>query len=125
MDRDTVRGFGIVIAIAVVATVFFSVSSTILHAILGAFSLIFICLLWYFGYGWYHRNRMAISLLPDRQRTILYGGLGAVTVSGALYSLAQFNLISLGGFQVLLGVVFFGGLFAIYYAWNESKRYYL
>jgi predicted membrane protein len=125
MDRDNLRGFAIVIAIAAVATVFFEVSSTIFSAILGAISLIFICLLWYFGYGWYHRNRMAISLMPDQQRAILYGGLGAVTVSGALYSLAQFNLINLGGFEVILVVAFFGGLFAIYYAWTESKRYYL
>jgi hypothetical protein len=105
--------------------VFWSVSSGILSAILGAFGLIFICLLWYFGYAWYHRNRMAISLMPDKQRAILYGGLGAVTVSAALYSLSQFNLISLGPFEVPLVAAFFGGLFAMYYAWNESKRYYL
>jgi hypothetical protein len=125
MDRDTVRGFGIIIAIAAVATVFFSVSTAIANAILGAFSLIFICLLWYFGYGWYHRNRMAISLMPDKQRNILYAGMGAVTVSAALYSLAQFNLIDLGAFGVPVLAVFLGGLFAMYYAWNESKRYYL
>ena len=125
MDRDNLRGFAIVIAIAAVATVFFEVSSAIFSAILGAISLIFICLLWYFGYAWYHRNRMAISLMPDKQRAILYGGLGAVTVSAALYSLSQFNLISLGPFEVPLVAAFFGGLFAMYYAWNESKRYYL
>ena len=123
--NDTLRGFGIIVAIAIVATVFSNVSSGIFNAILGAFGLIFICLLWYFGYGWYHRNRMAISLMPDKQRNILYAGLGAVTVSAALYSLAQFNLLSLNGFQVPLAAVFFAGLFAIYYAWNESKRYYL
>jgi hypothetical protein len=93
MDRDNLRGFAIVIAIAAVATVFFEVSSAIFSAILGAISLIFICLLWYFGYGWYHRNRMAISLMPDRQRNILYLGLGA-SVSAALYSLAQFQLMT-------------------------------
>jgi predicted membrane protein len=100
MDRDNLRGFAIVIAIAAVATVFFEVSTAIFSAILGAISLIFICLLWYFGYGWYQRNRMAISLMPDRQRNILYLGLGAVTVSAALYSLAQFQLIDLGAFSV-------------------------
>ena len=125
MDRDNLRGFAIVIAIAAVATVFFEVSSAIFSAILGAISLIFICLLWYFGYGWYHRNRMAISLMPDRQRNVLYLGLGAVTVSAALYSLAQFQLIDLGAFSVPVLGAFFGGLFAMYYAWNESKRYYL
>ncbi|MDX6548930.1 MAG: hypothetical protein QOG33_2480 [Gaiellales bacterium] len=125
MERDTMRGIGIVLALAAVATVFSSVSAGIFSAILGAISLIFICLLWYFGYAWYRRNRMAISLMPDQQRMILYGGLGAVTVSGALYSLAQFNLINLGGFEVILVIAFFGGLFAIYYAWTESKRYYL
>jgi len=51
MDRDNLRGFAIVIAIAAVATVFFEVSSAIFSAILGAISLIFICLLWYLGYG--------------------------------------------------------------------------
>jgi hypothetical protein len=68
---------------------------------------------------------MAISLMPDRQRNILYLGLGAVTVSAALYSLAQFQLIDLGAFSVPVLGAFFGGLFAMYYAWNESKRYYL
>jgi hypothetical protein len=116
MNKEALRGFGIIVAIAVVATVFSSVSSGIFNAILGAFGLIFICLLWYFGYGWYHRNRMAISLMPDKQRNILYAGLGAVT---------QFNLLSLNGFQVPLAAVFFAGLFAMYYAWNESKNYYL
>ena len=125
MDRDSLRGFGIIIGIAAIATLFFEVSSRIFSALLGAISLIFICLLWYFGYGWYHRNRMAISLMPDRQRNILYLGLGAVTVSAALYSLSQFHLIGLGPFSVPILAVFFGGLFAIYYAWNESKRYYL
>jgi hypothetical protein len=125
MDRDSLRGFGIIIAIAAVATVFFTVSSAIAGAIIGAISLIFICLLWYFGYGWYHRNRMAISLMPDKQRNILYAGMGAVTVSAALFSLAQFNLIELGGFTVPLLALFLGGGFAMYYAWNESKRYYL
>jgi hypothetical protein len=125
MDRDNLRGFAIIIAIAAVATVFFGVSAAIASAILGALSLIFICLLWYFGYGWYHRNRMAISLMPDKQRNILYAGMGAVTVAAALYSLAQFNLIDLGAFGVPVLAVFLGGLFAMYYAWNESKRYYL
>jgi len=125
MDRDNLRGFAIIIAIAAVATVFFGVSAAIASAILGALSLIFICLLWYFGYCWYHRNRMAISLMPDKQRNILYAGMGAVTVAAALYSLAQFNLIDLGAFGVPVLAVFLGGLFAMYYAWNESKRYYL
>ena len=51
---------------------------------------------------------MAISLMPDRQRNILYAGLGAVTVSAALYSLAQFNLVDLGAFSVPVLAAFFG-----------------
>jgi len=123
--NDTVRGFGIIVAIAAVATLVGTVSSSIFGEILGAISLIFICLLWYFGYGWYHRNRMAISLMPDRQRSILYLGLGAVTVSAALYSLSKFGLIDLGALSVPVLAVFLAGAFAMYYAWNESKRYYL
>ncbi len=124
-ERDTLRGFAIIIAVALVATVTWSVSSQVLAAIQGAIGLIFICLMWYFGYGWYHRNRMAISLMPDQQRLILYGGLAAVTISAALYSLSRFNLITLGAFGIPVLAVFLGGLFAMYYAWNESKRYYL
>ena len=67
----------------------------------------------------------AIPQAALRQRNILYLGLGAVTVSAALYSLAQFQLIDLGAFSVPVLAAFFGGLFAMYYAWNESKRYYL
>ena len=51
--------------------------------------------------------------------------MGAVTVSAALYSLAQFKLIHLGAFSVPVLAMFLAGLFAMYYAWNESKRYYL
>src|SRR6476646_2921066 len=104
MTRDTLRGFLIII---------------------GSLSLLFIVILWYFGYSWYRSNRMAISLMPDRQRNVLYLGMGAVTVAAALYSLAQFQLIDLGAFSVPVLAAFFGGLFAMYYAWNESKRYYL
>src|SRR3569623_1114293 len=100
MERATIRGFAIIICIAAVATVFFNVSAAIAGAILGAISLIFICLLLFFGYSWYHRNRMAISLMPDKQRNILYAGMGAVTVAAALYSLEQFNLLDLGPFGV-------------------------
>src|SRR5436309_2780524 len=82
----------------------------IAHAIIGAIGLIFICLLRYFGYAWYHRNRMAISLMPDKQRNILYAGLGAVTVTAALWSLSQFNLLDLGPFGVPVVAVFLGGL---------------
>lgn len=124
-DRDTLRGFGIIVLIAAVATVVGTVSTSIFSDILGAISLIFICLLWYFGYSWYHRNRMAISLMPDRQRSILYLGLGLVTVSAALYSLSKFGLIDLGVLSVPVLAAFLGGAFAMYYAWNESKRYYL
>jgi hypothetical protein len=123
--NDTLRGFGIIVAIAAVATLVGTVSSAIFSEILGAISLVFICLLWYFGYGWYHRNRMAISLMPDRQRSILYLGLGAVTVAAALYSLGKFGLLDLGAFTVPVVAVGLGGAFAMYYGWNESKRYYL
>jgi len=125
MSRDTIRGLLIVLGLAIVATVFSTTSRAVADAVFGAIGLIFICLMWYFGYRWYRENRMAISLMPDRQRNILYLGLGAVTVSAALYSLAQFQLIDLGAFSVPVLAAFFGGLFAMYYAWNESKRYYL
>jgi len=79
--------------------------------------------MWYFGYRWYQENRMAISLMPDRERSILYLGMGAVTVTLALFSLAQFGLVELGAFWLPVLVVFLAGAFAIFYAWQESKRY--
>ena len=88
-----------------------------------AIAVIFICLMWYFGYRWYQENRMAISLMPDRERSILYLGMGAVTVTLALFSLAQFGLVELGAFWLPVLVVFLAGAFAIFYAWQESKRY--
>ena len=84
MTRDTIRGFLIIIGLAIVATVFFNVSQQIFGIVLGTLSLLFIVILWYFGYSWYRSNRMAISLMPDRQRNVLYAGMGAVTVAFAL-----------------------------------------
>ena len=81
MSRDTIRGLLIVLGLAIVATVFSTTSRAVADAVFGAIGLIFICLMWYFGYRWYRENRMAISLMPDRQRNVLYAGMGAVTVS--------------------------------------------
>jgi hypothetical protein len=123
MSRDTVRALLIVVGLALIATVFSETSARIASAISGANAVIFICLMWYFGYRWYQENRMAISLMPDRERSILYLGMGAVTVTLALFSLAQFGLVELGAFWLPVLVVFLAGAFAIFYAWQESKRY--
>jgi hypothetical protein len=123
MSRDTVRALAIVVLIAAIATATTETSAVIASAIFGAISLLFVVLLWFFGYRWYEQNRMAISLMPDRERAILYAGMGAVTVTAALFSLAQFGLLSLGPFAFPLLIVFLGGAFAIFYAWQESKRY--
>jgi hypothetical protein len=123
MTRDTVRALLIVVGLALIATVFSETSARIASAISGAIAVIFICLMWYFGYRWYQENRMAISLMPDRERSILYLGMGAVTVTLALFSLAQFGLVELGALWLPVLVVFLAGAFAIFYAWQESKRY--
>jgi hypothetical protein len=123
MSRDTIRALLIVLGIALIATVFSETSAAIAAAISGAIGVIFIVLLWYFGYRWYHENRMAISLMPDRERSILYLGMGAITVPSALYSLSKFGLVSLGVFSIPLLVIFLGGAFAVFYSWQESKRY--
>ncbi len=123
MSRDTVRALLIVVGLALIATVFSETSARIASAISGAIAVIFICLMWYFGYRWYQENRMAISLMPDRERSILYAGMGMVTVTLALFSLSQFGLVELGAFWLPVLVVFLAGAFAIFYAWQESKRY--
>lgn len=123
MSRDTVRALLIVVGLALIATVFSETSARIAAAISGAIAVIFICLMWYFGYRWYQENRMAISLMPDRERSILYLGMGAVTVTLALFSLAQFGLVELGALWLPVLIVFLAGAFAIFYAWQESKRY--
>jgi TRAP-type C4-dicarboxylate transport system permease small subunit len=123
MSRDTVRALLIVVGLALIATVFSETSARIAAAISGAIAVIFILLIWYFGYRWYQENRMAISLMPDRERSILYLGMGAVTVTLALFSLSQFGLVELGAFWLPVLVIFLAGAFAIFYAWQESKRY--
>ena len=125
MTRDTIRGFLIIIGIAIVATVFFNVSQRIFDIVLGTLSLLFILILWYFGYSWYRSNRMAISLMPDRQRNVLYLGMGAVTVAFACYSLDAFGLVHLGSLFPFLVVAGLAGAFAMFWAVQESKRYYL
>ena len=123
MTRDTLRALLIVVGLALIATVFSETSARIAAAISGAIAVIFILLMWYFGYRWYQENRMAISLMPDRERSILYAGMGAVTVTLALFSLSQFGLVALGAFWLPVLIVFLAGAFAIFYAWQESKRY--
>ena len=49
--------------------------------------------------------------------------MGAVTVTLALFSLSQFGLVELGAFWLPVLVIFLAGAFAIFYAWQESKRY--
>ena len=125
MTRESVRGILIVVGIALIATVFFSVSTRIFDILLGTIGLIFIVLMWYFGYAWYRSNRMTISLMPDRQRQALYAGMGAVTVAAGAYSLSQFGLVALGGFTLPLVLIALAGGFAMLWAWEESKRYHL
>ena len=125
MTRDTIRGFLIIIGVAIVATVFFNVSQRIFDIVLGTLSLLFIVILWYFGYSWYRSNRMAISLMPDRQRNVLYAGMGALTVAFGCYSIDAFGLVDLGSFFPLLVVGGLAGAFAMFWAVQESKRYYL
>lgn len=125
MTRDTIRGFLIIIGVAIVATVFFNTSQRIFDIVLGSLSLLFIVIMWYFGYSWYHSNRMAISLMPDRQRNVLYLGMGAVTVAFACYSVTAFGLVDLGSLFPLLVVGGLAGAFAMFWAVQESKRYYL
>jgi drug/metabolite transporter (DMT)-like permease len=125
MTRDQARGALIIIGLAVLATVFFNQSQQIAGIVFGALGLLFIVLMWYFGYTWYRNNLTAISLMPDRQRNALYAGIGALTIAAAMWSLDQFGLISLGGF--LVPIVFLGliGAGVAFWAWQESKRYYL
>jgi len=125
MTRDSIRGFLIIIGIALIATVFFDQSTAIAGIVLGTVGLLFICVAWFFAYNWYRNNRMAISLMPDRQRTIMYGGMGAMTVAAGAYSISRFGFISLGKLGLPLLLVFLGGAFAVFWAWQESKRYYL
>jgi hypothetical protein len=125
MNRETLRGLLIVVGLAIIATVFFSVSSRILGILVGTIGLIFIVLMWYFGYAWYRSNRMTISLMPDRQRQALYAGMGAVTVAAGAYSLSRFGLVSLGGFSLPLVILALAGAFAMLWAWEESKRWHL
>jgi hypothetical protein len=125
MTRDTIRGFLIIVGVAIIATVFFNVSQRIFDIVLGTLSLLFIVLLWYFGYSWYRSNRMAISLMPDRQRNVLYLGMGAVTVAFACYSVDAFGFVDLGSLFPLLVVAGLAGAFAMFWAVQESKRYYL
>jgi drug/metabolite transporter (DMT)-like permease len=125
MTRDQARGALIIIGLAVLATVFFNQSQQIAGIVFGALGLLFIVLMWYFGYTWYRNNLTAISLMPDRQRNALYAGIGALTIAAAMWSLDQFGLVSLGGFLVpivLLGLI---GAGVAFWAWQESKRYYL
>ena len=71
MTRDRIRGWLIIVGLALLATVFFNQSQQIAHIVFGAIGLLFIALLWFFGYSWYRNNLTAISLMPDRQRNLL------------------------------------------------------
>ena len=125
MSRDQIRGWLIIVGLALLATVFFNQSQQIAHIVFGALGLLFIALLWFFGYSWYRNNLTAISLMPDRQRSMLYLGMGLVTLAGAAWSLDQFGLIDLGSLLAPIVIVGIAGALVAIYAWQESKRYYL
>jgi hypothetical protein len=125
LTRDNVRGLLIVVGIAIVATVFFDVSARIANAIFGVLGIVFICVLWYFGYSWYRSHRTAISLMPDRQRTVMYAGMGATTIGAAAWSLSMLGLVRWGPLGPVLLIVFLAGIFGMFWAWQEAKRYYL
>jgi drug/metabolite transporter (DMT)-like permease len=125
VTRDRVRGWLIIVGLALIATVFFNVSQQIAGIVFGALGLLFIVLMWYFGYSWYRDNLTAISLMPDRQRNALYAGAGALTAAAAMWSLSKFGLIHLGAFTPLLALIAIVGGLVAFWAWQESKRYYL
>lgn len=125
MSRDQIRGVLIIVGLAVLGTVFFNQSQQIAGIVFGALGLLFIVLMWYFGYNWYRNNLTAISLMPDRQRNLLYAGIGVLTIAAAMWSLDQFGLINLGSFLVPVVFLAFVGASIAFYAWQESKRYYL
>jgi formate hydrogenlyase subunit 3/multisubunit Na+/H+ antiporter MnhD subunit len=87
--------------------------------------LVFLVALWAFAFNWYRNNRMAISLMPDRQRNVMYLSMGAVTVPAAVYSITRLVAIDLSTWTAPLLLVFLAGLFGMFWAWQESKRYYL
>jgi TRAP-type C4-dicarboxylate transport system permease small subunit len=125
VTRDQIRGHLIVIAVAILGTVFFGVSARVTGILLGAISLAFLILLWVFAYTWYRNNRMAISLMPDRQRNVMYASMAAVTIPAAVYSVVKFVDIDVSSYEAPLLLVFLIGLFGMFWAWQESKRYYL
>ena len=125
MSRDQIRGWLIIIGLSLLATVFFNQSQQIVGIVFGALGLLFIVLLWFFGYSWYRDNLTAISLMPDRQRNALYGGAGALTVAAAMWSLGKFGIIDINGFTPLIALVAIIGGVVAFWAWQESKRYYL
>ena len=72
MTRDTIRALAIVVLIAAIATAGSQTSTVIASAIFGAISMLFVVLLWFFGYRWYQQNRMAISLMPELEMLSVY-----------------------------------------------------
>ena len=125
MTRDQIRGHLIVIAVAILGTVFFGVSARVTGILLGVISLAFLVLLWVFAFTWYRNNRMAISLMPDRQRNVMYASMAAVTIPAAVYSITRIVSIDIGNWSAPLLLIFLVGLFGMFWAWQESKRYYL
>jgi formate hydrogenlyase subunit 3/multisubunit Na+/H+ antiporter MnhD subunit len=124
MSRDSIRGYLIIIAIAALETAFFDVSARVAGLIMGALGLIFLILLWVFAYTWYRNNRMAISLMPDRQRNVMYLAMMAVTVPAAVYSITRIIDFNIGAWAAPLLLIFLVGVFGMFWAWQESKRYY-
>ena len=56
---------------------------------------------------------------------VLYLGMGAVTVAFGCYSVDAFGFVDLGSLFPLLVVGGLAGAFAMFWAVQESKRYYL
>ena len=59
MTRDRIRGWLIILGLALIATCSSTCHSRSPAIVFGALGLLFIVLMWYFGYSWYRDNLTA------------------------------------------------------------------
>jgi hypothetical protein len=108
-----------IVAVVALAIVALPGGGTAADTVLAVISLAFLAAIVWFGWRLYKENQFTLMSLTDTHRALLYGGVAlafaALVATPRLWGHGAGTVVWLA----MLGAA--GG--ALYYVWNESRRY--
>jgi hypothetical protein len=108
-----------IIAVLAVAVALLPGGGTAADALLSALSIAFMAAMGFLGYRMYRENQMTLWTMGDRDRAILYGGIGMI----ALMAAGADKMLGSGAGTALWLVLIGASGFAIFRTWVEARRY--